>query len=85
MFGSGKKRVPWDVIGSGFGVQLLSMTAGIHDASEGGRLTARVGVKSSADAVVFMDLGTEVRVVAVAHTKRRPGYWLDRVEGKGSQ
>ena len=31
-------------------------------------------------AVVFIDLGTEVRVLAVAHAKRRPGYWLDRVE-----
>lgn len=31
-------------------------------------------------AVIFMDLGTQVRVLAVAHAKRRPGYWLDRVE-----
>ncbi len=31
-------------------------------------------------AVIFMDLGPEVRVLAVAHTKRRPGYWLNRVE-----
>ncbi len=31
-------------------------------------------------AVVFMDLDTEVRVLAVAHAKRRPGYWLNRVE-----
>lgn len=31
-------------------------------------------------AVIFMDLQTEVRVLAVAHAKRRPGYWLDRVE-----
>ena len=30
-------------------------------------------------AVIFMDLGTEIRVLAVAHAKRRPGYWLDRV------
>jgi len=27
-----------------------------------------------------MDLGTEIRVLAVAHAKRRPGYWLDRVD-----
>jgi len=27
-----------------------------------------------------MDLVAEVRVLAVAHAKRRPGYWLDRVE-----
>ena len=31
-------------------------------------------------AIVFMDLGTETRVLAVAHAKRRPGYWLNRVE-----
>jgi toxin ParE1/3/4 len=30
-------------------------------------------------AVVFMDLGEHIRVLAVAHAKRRPGYWLDRV------
>ncbi|MBI2218843.1 MAG: type II toxin-antitoxin system RelE/ParE family toxin [Candidatus Rokubacteria bacterium] len=30
-------------------------------------------------AVIFMDLGPHVRVLAVAHAKRRPGYWLDRV------
>jgi hypothetical protein len=30
-------------------------------------------------ALIFMDLGEHVRVLAVAHTKRRPGYWLDRV------
>lgn len=32
-------------------------------------------------AVIFMDLGEHVRVLAVAHAKRRPGYWLDRVGG----
>ena len=31
-------------------------------------------------AVIFTDLGTDVRVLAVAHVKRRPGYWLNRVE-----
>ena len=33
-------------------------------------------------AVIFMDLGEHVRVLAVAHAKRRPGYWLDRVGNK---
>jgi hypothetical protein len=28
--------------------------------------------------VVFVELTKEVRIVAVAHAKRRPGYWLDR-------
>ncbi|MGH7332674.1 MAG: type II toxin-antitoxin system RelE/ParE family toxin [Candidatus Rokuibacteriota bacterium] len=31
-------------------------------------------------AIVFMDLRTEIRVLAVAHAKRRPGYWLNRAE-----
>ncbi len=30
-------------------------------------------------ALVFLDLGESVRVVAVAHTKRRARYWLGRV------
>jgi plasmid stabilization system protein ParE len=31
-------------------------------------------------AVIFMVRGTETRVLAVAHARRRPGYWLDRVK-----
>ena len=31
-------------------------------------------------ALVFMELETETRILAVAHVKRRPGYWLNRVE-----
>lgn len=30
-------------------------------------------------AVIFMDVGEHVRVLAVAHARRRPGYWLDRL------
>ncbi len=30
-------------------------------------------------ALVFLDRENEVRVLAVAHTKRRPGYWLNRL------
>ena len=30
-------------------------------------------------AIMFMELGTDFRVLAVAHTSRKPGYWLDRV------
>lgn len=29
--------------------------------------------------VVFVELADEVRIVAVAHAKRQPGYWLNRV------
>ena len=31
-------------------------------------------------ALVFIELGGEVRVLAVAHVKRQPGYWLNRVQ-----
>ncbi len=32
--------------------------------------------------LVFVELpGDKLRVIAVAHTKRRPGYWLRRVRG----
>jgi plasmid stabilization system protein ParE len=34
-------------------------------------------------AVVFMELEAEIRVLAVAHLKRRPGYWLNRVTEPG--
>ena len=49
------------------------------------RRTRRVGITRARlprfpYAVIFMDLGTEIRVLAVAHAKRRPGYWLDRVD-----
>jgi plasmid stabilization system protein ParE len=30
-------------------------------------------------AVVFMEGEANVRVLAIAHTRRQPGYWLDRV------
>lgn len=30
--------------------------------------------------VVFVELPEEIRVVALAHKRRRPGYWRHRVE-----
>lgn len=30
--------------------------------------------------VVFVELEDRIRVVAIAHAKRKPGYWLHRVE-----
>ncbi|MBK9266430.1 MAG: type II toxin-antitoxin system RelE/ParE family toxin [Polyangiaceae bacterium] len=41
----------------------------------------RAVVKRFPYAVVFVLLGTEARILAVAHTKRREGYWLGRVRG----
>ena len=32
-------------------------------------------------ALVFLELETEIRIVAVAHHRRRPNYWLSRVRG----
>ena len=29
--------------------------------------------------LVFVELSAEIRIVAVAHQKRRPGYWLHRL------
>lgn len=31
-------------------------------------------------ALVFLELQTEIRVLAVAHTKRHPDYWLNRLQ-----
>ncbi len=28
---------------------------------------------------IFIELPSEIRIVAVAHVKRRPGYWLNRI------
>ena len=33
-----------------------------------------------ADALVFLELPTEIRVLAVAHAKRHPDYWLNRLQ-----
>ena len=30
-------------------------------------------------AIVFLIMSEEIRVLAVAHAKRRPGYWLNRL------
>jgi plasmid stabilization system protein ParE len=38
----------------------------------------RIFVRRFPYAVVFMDSGEELRVIAVAHLKRRPGYWVSR-------
>lgn len=37
-------------------------------------------------ALIFLELKREIRVIAVAHTSRRPGYWIYRVRsGFGNQ
>lgn len=37
-------------------------------------------------ALIFIELKKEIRVIAVAHTSRRPGYWIYRVRlGFGNQ
>jgi plasmid stabilization system protein ParE len=39
----------------------------------------RVLMRRSPYGLIFVELDTTVRVIAVAHLKRRPGYWLSRV------
>lgn len=39
----------------------------------------RALVKRFPYAVVFLELADEIRVLAVAHGARRPGYWRDRL------
>jgi toxin ParE1/3/4 len=40
----------------------------------------RVLVRRFPYAVVFMELEHEIRILAVARERRRPGYWRDRLE-----
>jgi hypothetical protein len=30
--------------------------------------------------LVFIELSAEIRILAVAHAKREPGYWLNRIQ-----
>jgi plasmid stabilization system protein ParE len=30
--------------------------------------------------VVYMELETHIRILAIAHDRRKPGYWHDRIE-----
>jgi toxin ParE1/3/4 len=33
-------------------------------------------------ALVFLELSKDIRVIAVAHAKRRPGYWVHRLRSR---
>ena len=35
--------------------------------------------------LIFLELPDEIRVVAVAHVRRRPGYWLERIEPQSEE
>lgn len=50
---------------------------GVH--ASAGACEARV--KRFPYRVVFVELEAELRVVALAHVRRRPGYWRDRLRG----
>ena len=39
----------------------------------------RVLVRRFPYSVVYLELGDEIRILAIAHLKRRPGYWTGRV------
>jgi plasmid stabilization system protein ParE len=40
--------------------------------------TRRFLVRGFTFGIVYRAMGTRIRILAVAHTRRRPGYWLDR-------
>ncbi len=40
--------------------------------------TRHAPVKDFPYLVVYLEKGNEIRVLAIAHYRRRPGYWLDR-------
>ena len=39
----------------------------------------RVPVRRFPYSIAFVELESEVRILAIAHHRRRPGYWLDRL------
>lgn len=41
----------------------------------------RIRVQRFPYAVVFLELDDHIRVLAIAHDRRRPGYWQNRVVG----
>lgn len=50
------------------------------------RVAPALGVRRAAArrfpySIAFIDLADAVRVLAVAHDKRRPGYWVGRLKG----
>jgi len=50
------------------------------------RVAPGLGVRRAAArrfpySIAFIDLANVVRVLAVAHDKRRPGYWVGRLKG----
>jgi hypothetical protein len=40
----------------------------------------RVLLRKFPYSVVFVEMANEIRVLAFAHTRRRPGYWMERLE-----
>ena len=51
------------------------------------RVNRELGVRRAATrrcpySVAFLDLEAVVRVLAICHERRRPGYWVGRLEGR---
>jgi toxin ParE1/3/4 len=51
------------------------------------RVAAELGVRRAAArrfpySIAFIELASVVRVLAVAHERRRPGYWVTRLTGR---
>jgi toxin ParE1/3/4 len=50
------------------------------------RVAPELGVRRAAArrfpySIAFIELATVIRVLAVAHERRRPGYWVGRLQG----
>jgi len=56
-------------------------TAGLVGGSSTDRPARRVPVARFPYVVVFVELPEELQVLALAHVRRRPGYWRRRGEG----
>ena len=41
----------------------------------------RAPITSFPYAVIYLELPAEIRILAIVHDRRRPGYWLSRVSG----
>ena len=57
-------------------VRLIAEQPGAGNAGQHG--TVRLYFKRFPYTLVFQIQGTSVRVIAIAHQSRRPGYWVDR-------
>ena len=58
-------------------ILLIHQTPAVWPSFEGG--TRRYVLQGFPHGVIYREVGDHLEVVAVAHGKRRPGYWLSRI------